>query len=67
MLAILNKILADQLDPKTVMNKLDEIEKELRGLDPAAPVISYFYDGEQRITRPGQVSDSGPDVPTQSI
>jgi len=58
LLRILNKISRDRLDTKSVMDKLDEIEKEVRGLDPTVPVITYMYDGDQRITRPGQISDN---------
>jgi hypothetical protein len=64
MLAILNKILANQIDPDVVMAKLGEIEKEIQRLDPAAPVITYFYDGTDRISRPGLITDSGSDIPT---
>jgi hypothetical protein len=37
MLAILNKILANQLDPDVVIGKLDEIEKELQGVAKSIP------------------------------
>lgn len=30
--------------------------------DPAAPVITFFYDGNQRISRPGRITDN-PDNP----
>ena len=37
MLVILNKILANQLDPDAVMRKLDEIEKEVQGVAKSIP------------------------------
>jgi hypothetical protein len=42
MLGIVNKILADQLDPQLVAAKLDEIHKALK---PNLPVKTYFCDG----------------------
>jgi len=57
MFAILNTILANT-------SKLDEIEKQINNLDPTAPVITYFYNGEQRISRPGQIIGGDPSVAT---
>jgi len=42
MLDILNKILANQLDPEAVMAKLDEI---LKAVNPNLPVKTYFCNG----------------------
>jgi hypothetical protein len=47
MLAILNKILVNQLDPAAVMKKLDEI---LRAINPNRPVKTYSCDGRWRIS-----------------
>ena len=51
MLAILNKILADRLDPDAVMAKLDEI---LKAVNPNIPARTYFCDGKWRTAGPGQ-------------
>jgi hypothetical protein len=53
MLKILNKILANQLDPDAVMKKLDEI---LHAVNPNAPQITYTFNGFKRVMRPGRVS-----------
>lgn len=50
MLDILNKILANQLDPDAVMSKLDEI---LNAVNPNTPVKAYFCNGEWRSVGPG--------------
>jgi hypothetical protein len=50
MLAILNKILAKQLDPDVVMAKLDEI---LKAVNPNLPAKSYFCDGHWKSVGPG--------------
>ena len=42
LLGIVNKILANELDPQLVLAKLDEIQ---RGLKPNLPVKTYFCDG----------------------
>jgi hypothetical protein len=52
MVEILNKILANQLDPTQVMSKLDEI---LHAVDPNRPVTTYEFQGFRRITSPGRV------------
>jgi hypothetical protein len=48
--AVLNKILANQLDPEAVMRKLDEI---LHAINPNLPVKTYFCDGTWRSAGPG--------------
>ena len=53
MVEILNKILANQLDPTQVMSKLDEI---LHAVDPNRPVTTYEFQGLRRITSPGRVT-----------
>jgi hypothetical protein len=50
MLDILNKILANQLDPDAVMAKLDEI---LKAVNPNVPARTYFCDGQWRTAGPG--------------
>src|SRR5258708_37338250 len=50
MLAILNKILANQLDPDAVMAKLDEI---LKAVNPNIPAKTYFCNGQWRTAGPG--------------
>lgn len=51
MSSILNKILANQIDPATVMAKLDEI---LKAVNPNARITTYNCDGSQvRSTGPG--------------
>src|ERR1019366_4426059 len=50
MLKILNKILADQLDPAAVMEKLDEI---LHAVNPNRQVKTYFCNGQWRTMGPG--------------
>ncbi len=50
MLDILNKILANQLDPQAVMTKLDEI---LNAVNPNVPAKAYFCDGHWRTMGPG--------------
>jgi hypothetical protein len=50
MLEILNKILANQLDPDAVMTKLDEI---LKAVNPNSPAKTYFCNGQWRIAGPG--------------
>jgi hypothetical protein len=52
MLAILNKILAQRLDPDAVMEKLDEIDKNVKKLSRG--VYSGFdFNGARREVRPG--------------
>jgi hypothetical protein len=51
MLRILNKILANQLDPEAVMTKLDEI---LKAVNPNTPVKTYFCNGMWRTAGPGK-------------
>jgi len=50
MLNILNKILANQVDPETVMAKLDEI---LKAVNPNVPAKTYFCNGQWRTAGPG--------------
>jgi hypothetical protein len=50
MLEILNKILANQLDPKAVMDKLDEI---LKAVNPNIPAKTYFCNGQWQTAGPG--------------
>lgn len=69
MLDILNKILANQLDPKAVMAKLDEI---LKAVNPNLPIKTYFCNGQWRITGPAanagfQVSMGGDDAAFQDM
>ena len=52
MLDILNKILANQLDTKDVMAKLDEI---LNTVDPNKPVVTYDFNAVKRIRYPGGI------------
>jgi len=52
MLAILNKILANQLDPNLVMAKLDEIERDIKALKRGI-YSSYDFNGVKRDERPG--------------
>ena len=46
---VLNKILANQLDPDAVMKTLDEI---LHAVNPNAPVITYTCDGVRHSVGP---------------
>ncbi|MFZ0739649.1 MAG: hypothetical protein WBL70_01665 [Candidatus Acidiferrales bacterium] len=50
MLDILNKILANQLDPEAVMSKLNEI---LKAVNPNIPTKTYFCNGQWRTSGPG--------------
>ena len=50
MLDILNKILANQLDPEAVMSKLDEI---LKAVNPNIPSKTYLCTGQWRSMGPG--------------
>jgi hypothetical protein len=50
MLAVLNKILENQLDPDAVMAKLDEI---LKAVNPNLPAKTYFCNGQWRMAGPG--------------
>ncbi len=49
MIEILNRILADRLDPDAVMKKLDEI---LHAVNPNLPAKTYFCDGRWRSIGP---------------
>jgi hypothetical protein len=53
MLAILIKVLANQIDPDAVMKKLDEI---LHAVNPNAPKVTYTFDGSKREISPGRSS-----------
>jgi len=61
MLGILNKILANQLDPKMVMEKLDEI---LKAVNPNMPAKTYSCGGDWVITshEPGLTLNPGGDT-----
>jgi hypothetical protein len=60
MLVILNKILANQIDPQAVMAKLDEI---LKAVNPNAASITYDCVGIKRIAEPGKQVVSDEAVP----
>jgi hypothetical protein len=51
-IAILNKILADQLEPAAVIAKLDEI---LNAVNPNSTIITYTLNGLKRTSSPGRV------------
>ena len=51
LLKIMNKILANHLDPDAVMAKLNEI---LHAVNPNAPKITYTFDGSERLESPGR-------------
>lgn len=50
MLAIINKILANELDPNAVMAKLDEI---LAAVNPNRPAVTYSCEGRWQTAGPG--------------
>ncbi len=52
MLRILNKILANQVDPEAVMAKLDEI---LKAVNPNIPARTYRCDGRWQTAGPGNL------------
>lgn len=52
MISILNKILANQIDPDKVMAKLDEI---LKAVNPNAGQVTYGFNGMRRIISPGRI------------
>jgi len=52
MISILNKILANQIDPDAVMAKLDEI---LKAINPNAGQVTYGFNGIRRVISPGRV------------
>ena len=56
MIAILNKILANQLDPDAVTRKLDEI---LHAVNANAPKKTYLLNGGYRVISPGVFSMDG--------
>jgi hypothetical protein len=69
MLNILNKILANQLDPTAVMVKLDEI---LNSINPNRPPKTYLCNGMWRIAGPGpntalQIALGGDDSAFQDL
>jgi hypothetical protein len=69
MLDILNKILTNQLDPKAVMAKLDEI---LKAVNPNIPAKTYFCNGFWRTAGPGayagmEVTMGGDDTAFQNM
>jgi|SRR5579872_1683570 len=70
MIAILNKILAEQLDPDAVMKKLDEI---LHAVNPNAATTIYFCNGGSRTAGPGLntgmqvIMNAGPDPYLQQM
>src|SRR2546422_985107 len=49
MIAILNKVLANQIPPEAVMSKLDEI---LKAVNPNLAIRTYFCDGRWRSSGP---------------
>ncbi len=53
LIAIMNKILANQIKSVEVMTKLDEI---LRNVNPNAPKVTYTFDGSRRVLSPGRSS-----------
>jgi hypothetical protein len=53
LIAIMNKILVNQLNPVEVMAKLDEI---LRSVNPNAPKVTYTFDGSRRVISPDRTS-----------
>lgn len=62
MVAILNKIVANQLDPAAVMAKLDEIGKDVKTLK-AGIYSGYDFNGAKRERRPGVDSvTAGPEI-----
>ena len=58
LIEILNRIERNQLDPKLVMSKLDEIEKGVNAVqehvNPNVPKITYTKGGVKRMTSPGR-------------
>jgi hypothetical protein len=69
MLDILNRILANQLDPKAVMAKLDEI---LKAVNPNLPTKTYFCNGQWRSVGPSaraaqEIILGGDDVSFQNM
>lgn len=58
LIEILNRIERNQLDPKVVMEKLDEIEKGVNAIqeqvNPNAPKVTYTKGGLKRTTSPGR-------------
>jgi hypothetical protein len=69
MLDILNRILANQLDPKAVMAKLDEI---LKAVNPNLPTKTYFCNGEWHTVGPSagavqQITTGGDDATFQDM
>jgi hypothetical protein len=55
MTSILNKILANQIDPDAVMAKLDEI---LKAVNPNKAVATYDFNGFKRVISPGRIEGS---------
>jgi hypothetical protein len=53
LLRILNKIAKDQLDPKLVMDKLDEIDKEVKKANSGVR-SGYDFNGVRRVQSPGR-------------
>jgi hypothetical protein len=56
--ALLHKILADQLDPKAVMDKLNEIGKDVKKLGRGI-YSGYDFNGAKREQRPGVMGVTG--------
>jgi YD repeat-containing protein len=63
MQAILNKILANQLDSAAVIEKLNEL---LRRTNPNGAVVTYDCDGNSRTTTPGSTM-AHVDLPRQNV
>jgi hypothetical protein len=62
LLRILNKIAKDQLDPKLVMEKLDEIEKEVKKANSGV-WSGYDFNGLRRVQSPGRsVTTAGTEI-----
>jgi hypothetical protein len=59
MTSILNKILANQIDPDAVMAKLDEI---LKAVNPNKAVTTYDFNGFKRIISPGRIEGDDGEV-----
>lgn len=61
-LRILNRILSNELDPKAVMDKLDEIEKEVKKGNNGV-WSGYDFNGAKRVESPGRsMVTAGPEI-----
>ena len=59
LLKIINKILANQIDPEAVMKKLDEI---LHAVNPNLPAKTYFCNGQWKTVGPSATAALSVDV-----